>query len=223
MRRILKFFASFWALFLLVPFLAVVISCAVFYALVQLNQLPIYPKAISVPGTYSVALVFGAGLTSNGQPSAVLSDRVAAAVDLYKAQKVKKLLMSGDNRFVTYNEPGAMKKLAMQMGVPDADIVLDYGGRRSYDTCYRAKHIFGVEDAIVVTSGFHLRRALYTCAGIGLRVIGLKADTQEYTNEINWRLREVPASIEAWWEVNITKSEAQVMGKAETIVFATTN
>src|SRR5512146_2296711 len=93
-----------------------------------------------------IAIVFGAGLSWNGNPSPELSDRVATAVDLYRAGKVDKLLMSGDNRFLDYNEPGSMRRYAMQLGVPAQAIVQDYAGRRTYDTCYRAGHIFGVQD-----------------------------------------------------------------------------
>jgi len=69
--------------------------------------------------------------------------------------------MSGDNRFVDYNEPEAMRQLALSLGVPDTAIVLDYAGRRTYDTCYRAKAIFRVDQAILVTQAFHMPRAIY--------------------------------------------------------------
>ncbi|MCX8026039.1 MAG: YdcF family protein, partial [Thermanaerothrix sp.] len=78
--------------------------------------------------TAPVAIVFGAGLSRDGSPSPVLRDRVATAAQLYFEGKVSKLLMSGDNRFINYNEPGAMRDYALQLGVPDTDIVLDYAG-----------------------------------------------------------------------------------------------
>ena len=100
--------------------------------------------ADTVP-TERVAIVFGAGLTREGQPTLILKDRVRTAAQLYLSGKVQKLLMSGDNRFVNYNEPEAMRQYALSLGVPDNAIVLDYAGRRTYDTCYRAKAIFGLE------------------------------------------------------------------------------
>jgi vancomycin permeability regulator SanA len=90
-----------------------------------------------------VAIVFGAGLRRDGSPTQVLRDRVETAVELYKQGKVSKLLMSGDNRFEYYNEPEAMRRMP-ELGIPDEDIVLDYAGRRTYDTRYRAGAIFGV-------------------------------------------------------------------------------
>jgi len=108
------------------------------------------------------AIVFGAGLWRDGSPTPVLRDRVITAANLYLDGKVEKILMSGDNSVVEYNEPFAMRDLALSLGVPEADIVLDYAGRRTYDTCYRAKMIFGLTEAILVTQSFHITRAIYT-------------------------------------------------------------
>ncbi len=80
-----------------------------------------------------VAIVFGAGLTRAGEPTPALYDRVATAADLYRRGVVDKLLLTGDNRFVNYNEPEAMRRTAVKLGVPDGDVVLDYAGRRTYD------------------------------------------------------------------------------------------
>ena len=108
-----------------------------------------------------IAIVFGAGLLNDGTPTRVLEDRVVTATELYMAGKVKKLLMSGDNRFVDYNEPAAMKSLAVNLGVPEEDIVMDFAGRRTYDTCFRANYIFQVEEAILITQRYHQPRAIF--------------------------------------------------------------
>ncbi|MHC1740885.1 MAG: vancomycin high temperature exclusion protein [Anaerolineaceae bacterium] len=164
------------------------------------------------------AIVFGAGLQRDGSPSPVLRDRVKTAVDLYFAGKVEKLLFSGDNRFVDYNEPGAMKTYAMGLGVPEDAIVLDYAGRRTYDTCYRAKYIFGLNEAILVTQKYHLPRALFTCNGIGLKSVGIAADQRVYSRYslLMWNIRELPASIVALWDVWISHP-LPVMGNPEPI------
>src|SRR5690349_17899658 len=117
---------------------------------------------------HHVALVFGAGLNAAGGPSAVLYDRVATAVDLYHEQKVDKLLMTGDKSRDDYNEVAAMRRTAVGLGVPETDIVLDYAGFSTYDSCYRATGVFGLTEATLVTNDFHLPRALYTCAQLGL-------------------------------------------------------
>lgn len=165
-----------------------------------------------------VAIVFGAGLWRDGRPTPVLHDRVAVAAQLYFAGKVEKLLMSGDNRFVYYNEPAAMRESALVLGVPEEAIVLDYAGRRTYDTCYRAQHIFGVEEAVLVTQNFHLPRALYTCNMLGLPSIGVPADQRIYQRRsyLYWNLREIPATLVALWEVHISQP-LPVLGKPEPI------
>jgi SanA protein len=150
-----------------------------------------------------VALVLGAGLWKNGTPTPALYDRVATAADLYKAGKVKKLLMTGDNRFINYNEPEAMRKLAAQLGVPDQDIVLDYAGRRTYDSCYRAKEIFEVKQVVIVTQRFHLDRSLFLCDAMGVASVGMVADRRVYRTYRWWEMREVVATAAAWWDVNI--------------------
>jgi SanA protein len=170
-----------------------------------------------VPKT-RVAVVFGAGLQRDGSPSPVLRDRVATATDLYFAGKVEKILMSGDNRFIYYNEPGSMQAYAISLGVPEEDIVLDFAGRRTYDTCYRAKEIFGVSEAILVTQSFHMPRSLFTCQQLGLQAYGVVSDRREYLRSslLSWELRELPATLTALWDVWIAHPEP-VLGEKEPI------
>jgi len=165
-----------------------------------------------------VAIVFGAGLRRDGGPTAVLRDRVQTAVQLYFDGKVEKLLMSGDNSVVNYNEPGAMRQYALDLGVPDEAIVLDYAGRRTYDTCYRARHIFGVESAILVTQKFHLSRALFTCNALGVKAVGVEADNYYYLkrSRLYWNIREQFATVTAFWDVYF-KKPLPMLGEPEPI------
>jgi SanA protein len=155
--------------------------------------------------TRRVAIVFGAGLWRNGSPTPVLEDRVTTAANLYFAGKVEKLLMSGDNRFVSYNEPEAMRQLALKLGVPYEAIVLDYAGRRSYDTCYRAKAIFQVDQAILVTQAFHMPRVIYSCNSLGVDVVGVESDLRIYrkSSVLYWNARELLATVAALWDINV--------------------
>ena len=167
-----------------------------------------YPSPADVPSDAPrIAIVFGAGLNRSGGPTPVLYDRVATAVDLYQRGLVDKLLLTGDNRFENYNEPEAMRQTALQLGVPDRDLVLDYAGRRTYDSCYRAREIFGVERAILVTQAFHLDRAMYLCASFGIDTIGVMADRRDYatSSETWWSIREAAATVAAWLDVNVLK------------------
>ena len=165
-----------------------------------------------------VGIVFGAGLRRDGGPTAILRDRVDTAAQLYFNGKVEKLLMSGDNRVVDYNEPEAMRQYARSLGVPDEAIVLDYAGRRTYDTCYRARYIFGVESAILVTQKFHLSRALFTCNSLGVKAVGVEANNYYYLkrSRLYWNIREQFATVGAFWDVYF-KRPVPVLGEPEPI------
>jgi len=164
------------------------------------------------------AIVFGAGLTRSGQPTRVLRDRVQTAAQLYAAGKVEKLLMSGDNSVVEYNEPEAMRQYAMSLGVPAEAIVLDYAGRRTYDSCYRAKAIFGLDTALLVTQEFHLPRALFICNALGLRAYGVRAANWRFwpTTYLIWNVREHLATLGAIVDVYVSRPQP-VLGEPEPI------
>jgi SanA protein len=165
-----------------------------------------------------VVIVFGAGLWRNGTATPVLQDRVKTAANLYFAGKVEKLLMSGDNRFVDYNEPAVMREVALSLGVPESAIVLDFAGRRTYDTCYRAKAIFDVTEAILVTQSFHLPRAIYECSQLGIDSVGVEADQRDYSRSsvLYWNARELFATVAGLWDVNISHP-VPVLGNPEPI------
>ncbi len=176
-----------------------------------------YSRFIYTPDkvpTQRVAIVFGARVYSDGRLSAMLQDRVETAVQLYRTGKVQKLLLSGDNRFADYDEPGRMRDYALSRGVPAEDIQPDYAGRRTYDTCYRAKAIFQVDTAVLVTQDFHLPRALFLCRSLGLEAVGVSADIQPYTAmSRRWsEAREFLATIMALVDV-IRQQPAPVLGE----------
>lgn len=164
------------------------------------------------------ALVLGAGLNRDGTPGLVLQDRVRSAAELYFSGKVEKILMSGDNSSQFYDEPGAMKEFALELGVPEEDIVLDFAGRRTYDSCYRAKAIFGLDRLIVVTQAFHLPRALFLCNAFDIDAYGIPADNANYrrSSYTFWWVREILASLNAYWDVYISHPQP-ILGQPEPI------
>lgn len=149
--------------------------------------------------TRPVAIVFGAAV---GSP--MLYDRVATGAALYHTGKVRRLLLTGDNRHRSYNEPQAMRRLALAAGVPAEALVLDYAGRRTYDSCARAHDIFGLREAILVTQRFHLDRALYLCRKLGItEAVGVPADRRRYEGARSLAGRELLASVKAWLDVHL--------------------
>jgi len=164
----------------------------------------IYAVVDDVPAQ-PAAIVFGAGYLPSGRLSDALADRMETAIELYQAGKVNKLLLTGDNRRADYNEPAAMARYAEARGIPRQDMVLDYAGRRTYDSCYRAGEIFGLEEAVLVTQAFHLPRALYTCDRLGLDVVGVRADRHRYLRSPWYKVRELAALTRAWLDLKLLK------------------
>jgi vancomycin permeability regulator SanA len=167
-----------------------------------------------------VAIVFGAGIRGEDDLSPMLADRVQAAVDLYRAGRVHKLLMTGDNSSLSHDEVSPMRRFAIAHGVPSEDIRLDYAGFSTYDSCYRARVIFGVTRAVVVTQRFHLSRALYTCLQLGVDAVGLGTpDWGVYSDGLMsyYSLRESLATLKALWELHITRPPPTFLGSFEGI------
>jgi len=165
-----------------------------------------------------IVIIFGAGLRRDGRPTAVLRDRVQTGTQLYFDGKVEKLLMSGDNQVVEYNEPEAMRQYAIELGVSEQDIILDYAGRRTYDTCYRAKSIFGVDSALLVTQKFHLPRALFICNALGINAQGVEANNFNYLRRslVFWNIREQFATFTAFMDLYVDKPTL-ILGQPEPI------
>jgi vancomycin permeability regulator SanA len=155
-----------------------------------------------------VAIVLGAGLSADGIPSPMLADRVESAVELYQHGRIHKLLMTGDNSAISYNEVVAMKRFAHDLGVPTQDITLDYAGFSTYESCYRAHQVFDVHRAVVITQRYHLPRAVYTCRQLGVKAVGLgTADREIYglRGMIPYLLREMLANVKALSEIYLTR------------------
>jgi len=123
-----------------------------------------------------VAIVPGALVQPNGKMSAMLGDRVHQASALWHAGKVKRILVSGDHHTWAYDEPDTMRKALVAEGVPPRVIFEDHAGFDTWATMVRARGIFGIRNAVVVTQGFHMPRALYLAGAAGIDATGLTAD-----------------------------------------------
>ena len=161
-----------------------------------------------------VAIVLGARVYDNGNPSPMLADRLATGVELYKLGKVDKLLLSGDHGTTTYDEVNVMLQYCLDRGVPEEDVFTDHAGFDTYDTMYRARDVFKVTDALVVTQQFHLPRAVYIARTLGLDATGVVADIQPYYSEWRFALREWPARVKAFFQLHLTKPEPRYLGPA---------
>lgn len=198
-----------WRAFWLVLFTLIIIAAAIFpwgwKRWVKFHYAPsIYTLEDYQPVTGNddaprVAIVFGARVYRNERLSAMLRDRVDTAIELYHQGKVDMLLLTGGQNGLEYDEPAAMMAHALENGVPAEALQPDYGGLRTYDSCYRAANIFQIEQAVLVTQAFHLPRALLLCDNMGVNVVGVKADRRDYDpRSIAYsEMREIPALLAA--------------------------
>jgi vancomycin permeability regulator SanA len=139
-------------------------------------------------------LVLGAAVRGD-TPSKMLQDRLDVAIALYEAGVAGKLLLSGDNGQVYYNEVVVMQNYVLDAGVPAEDVFLDYAGFSTYESMYRARDVFLVENAVVVTQKYHLYRALQIGRALGLDVVGVASDQETYSGQDYRDLREIAARI----------------------------
>lgn len=162
------------------------------------------------------AIVLGAGVLPDGTPTPYLKWRVETAVELYKAHRAHTIIMSGDNSNAHYNEPEVMSKYAQSLGVPVHDIVLDYAGFSTYDTCYRARFVFGVEQATVISQGYHVPRAVATCNALGVKSIGVAARHVGNDYTLPYLFRELLSSDKVVWQM-LAKPQPTVAGNPQYI------
>ncbi len=173
---------------------------------------------VSDAPSIDVTLILGAGLNDDGTPTPFLAARLDRAMELYRTGRTKVLLVSGDNREPDHDEPTAMRDYLVAHGIPAAHIVRDFAGRDSYDSCVRARRVFGVERLIVVGQSYHLPRAIAICRAVGVDAIGVGDDTSA-TYSSAWRsgvLREWPAGVKA--VIDVVTAREPVLGPAESTV-----
>ena len=201
--------------FLIVGILVLIIVGLNFYVYQQSAP---FVLSVNADVVFPVGIVPGAGLNRDKTPSLALRDRLDAAFKFSEDGNISKILVSGDNRFIYYDEPSAMANYLEEKGVPEADVVRDFAGQRTYDTCYRAKHIFGLDRVLIFTQTYHLWRAVYLCRALGLDAFGITIDESNYvpSRYRYWQFREVFARSSAVWDVNIGKP-IPILGDPEPI------
>ena len=163
-----------------------------------------------------VALVFGCAEKIHGRPNLYFKYRIEAAHELWKANKVRGFIVSGDNSREDYNEPQDMKQALIKKGVPADKIVCDYAGLRTMDSVIRVKQIFGINKVILVSQKFHNERAAYIAQNRGIDAIGYNAKDVKGKATQN---REYLARIRMWTDENILNTTPKHLGEKETLTF----
>ena len=161
-------------------------------------------------GKYDAAIVLGAGVWRNRQPSPILKNRLDVALQLYQLGIVEKIVVTGDYRPGEYGEVDVMAEYLMNENVPEEKIEIDYKGFSTYESMVRTSTEFGLKRAIVVTQHYHLYRAMYIAKAKGLDVRGVIAETAgSFTQRAGWTVREWAATIKDMFYCMINKEIPQ--------------
>lgn len=173
----------------------------------------ISPDKINEIGEADCIIILGCQVFSDGTLSAMLHDRVMRGIELYESKAAPKLIVSGDHGRKEYDEVNAMKKYAIDAGIPSENIFMDHAGFSTYESMYRAKEIFRAEKIIVVTQEYHLYRALYIAQKLGMEAYGVSSDYRPYYGQTYREVREILARCKDF-ATTLFKPEPTFLGEA---------
>ncbi|MCU0748043.1 MAG: YdcF family protein [Akkermansiaceae bacterium] len=172
----------------------------------------VFSDVSKVPET-RVGLVFGTTDRVGGRENLYFRYRIEAATRLWKAGKLKTLIVSGDNREMSYNEPEKMRQALVERGIPASRIVCDYAGLRTLDSVVRAKEIFGVDSVVFISQRFQNERAIYLAKAHGIEAWGYDARDVVSHGGLKTKLREVGARVKMWLDVNLLHTGPKHLGE----------
>ena len=197
----LKVVGRLLAAVLAIAFAVVLVFAGTNAAAILTTQDDIVDQQAAASFDADAIIVLGASVYSDGTPSGILQDRLDDGIALYFAGAAPKIIMSGDNGTESYNECWAMKQYAISQGVPSEDVFCDHAGFSTYETMYRARHVFGADRVVIATQTYHLYRAIYDAQGVGMEAIGVPSDYGEYVNQSWYDFREIFARTKDFFQV----------------------
>jgi vancomycin permeability regulator SanA len=181
----------FWFLLPLKRFYKIML-CSVLVFVMPFFAILLYSIDLKTPTNVPIAMILGAGIRGDS-PTKILQLRLDKGIELYNQNKIKYIIVSGDNSQESHNEPTVMKNYLISKGIPKNVIVEDFGGRRTMDSCYRIKNYFKVDQVILVSQTFHLNRAKFLCDSVGLNSYVAPAQNSDMSTTFWGYVREVPA------------------------------
>lgn len=220
-KRKLKKYLKRISIFVIVVMLISILGLYYCYSTISNTAKPfIYDDIDKVPSG-SIALVLGTSKSlRNGSPNPYFTYRINATKDLYHAGKLKGIVVSGDNRYTSYNEPKDMRKALKEAGIPDSIITSDYAGFRTLDSVIRMSKIFGQNKYIVVSQEFHNERAIYIARKHDIEAYGYNAkDLNRINLGYKTKVREIFARVKVFIDLLLGK-EPYFLGEKEEISLA---
>jgi SanA protein len=167
----------------------------------------------NLPRDLDAIIVLGAGVKDDGTPSDILVDRLKTALEVYKTGVSSKFLLTGDHGRKEYNEVRAMKNYVKEQNVDESKIFMDHAGFSTYESMYRARDVFKVKKAVIVTNEYHLPRALYIARKMGIEAYGISSDIRNYYYIKAYKKREILAQVKAFIDINILKPLPTFLGE----------
>ncbi|MBD2770517.1 YdcF family protein [Hymenobacter sp. BT664] len=182
------------------------------YWIVTSTSLQIFNEVEKIPPR-KIGLVLGSSkILVNGTDNLYFTYRIQAAYALYKSQKVRYLLLSGENPIKDYNEPEDMRAALITRGVPDSCIVLDYAGFRTLDSMVRCKEVFGEDSVTVISQEFHNQRAIFIANKKGINAIGFNARNVNKRYSFKTRVREYFARVKCVLDIYVLHTSPKFSG-----------
>jgi SanA protein len=175
-----------------------------------------FDEVESIPH-HRVGIVLGCSPTIGRYKNPYFVGRINAAVKLYEAGKVDRLLVSGDNGRQTYDEPTAMEQALIAKGIPKNHIAKDFAGFRTLDTMVRANKVFGLTDATIITDDFHVARSLYFAQAAGITADAFPSIGLSNAGLSSTEVREIMARGQAVLDETILQSQPKFLGRQESI------
>ena len=191
-------------------FLAGVLGVILASTLVILSTRHLIKETPADVATVTTGLVLGTSKSvEDGRPNLFFAGRIAAAAELYKAGKIRNLLLSGDHQSDDYNEPADMQRALVALGVPASAMTQDGAGLRTLDSVVRARENFGVKECVIITDDFHLPRALYLAKHFGLNATGYSSTGVDWGQSFRTRVREYFARIKMLLDLHLLDTRPQ--------------
>ena len=209
---------SKWIKRLAVLFIAAVIALIVLIYLIdrfvgKQTQSHIYDNIDSLPHRKTGVLLGTSKYVTNGKLNLFYSNRINAAIALFEAGKIEYIIVSGDNRYLSYNEPKLMMQDLISAGVPAERIIPDYAGFRTFDSVIRSKKVFTQDSVIIISQAFHLERAIYIAQQNDLCPIGFAADFPDHSWAYKVLLREYFARIALMLDLYVLNTKPKFLGE----------
>ena len=177
----------------------------------------IYNNVNEIPEN-KIGLVLGTIKAAKGGMNPFFVNRIKAAVELFKAGKIKHIIVSGDNHVNSYDEPSDMRDALIAEGIPSECITLDYAGFRTFDSVVRCRKIFGQNKFTIISQQFHNERALFIAnKSDSINAVAFNAGEVPFRFHPMTFIREYAARVKCVLDIYLLNTEPKFLGNPENI------